>query len=303
MRVACPYGRRTAATSSCYTIYQRNRRSGVSMRSTPFAGASVTIIAVAILLSPKTVCVARASSAPRSAGSEALRRDFTNPPIGARPRVWWHWMNGNVTQEGIRRDLEWTHRIGLGRVQTFDASFDTPQLVTERLEFMTSPWKEAFRSATILADRLGLEFAIASAPGWSESGGPWVKPEEAMKKIVWMESRLRGGVRFEGRLPDPPHNIGPFQDIPVTWGLHSPTGPAPPQANPSFYRDIAVIAYRLPDADQSMAELRPAVTSSAGALDTSLLWDGYLNRSIHLPYGKNGEPSWILVDFGHPQLI
>ena len=46
--------------------------------------------------------------------SDALKQGFENPPNGARPRVWWHWMNGNITKEGIKLDLEWMHRVGLG---------------------------------------------------------------------------------------------------------------------------------------------------------------------------------------------
>ena len=48
--------------------------------------------------------------------SDPLQSGFENPPSGARPRVWWHWMNGNITQEGIKMDLEWMHqrRVSVG---------------------------------------------------------------------------------------------------------------------------------------------------------------------------------------------
>jgi hypothetical protein len=67
----------------------------------------------------------------------------------------------------------------------------TPQIVEKRLVYMTPEWKDAFRFTTRLADFLGLEMAIAGSPGWSESGGPWVKPEQAMKKFVWSETSGR----------------------------------------------------------------------------------------------------------------
>ena len=47
-----------------------------------------------------------------------LMRDFLSPPVIAKPRVWWHWMDGNITKEGIRLDLEWMHRVGIGGAQT-----------------------------------------------------------------------------------------------------------------------------------------------------------------------------------------
>jgi hypothetical protein len=111
--------------------------------------------------------------------TDSLKSGFENPPKGARPRVWWHWMNGNITKEGIKLDLEWMHRVGLGGFQNFDAALATPQVVDHRLAYMTPEWKDAFKYAITLGDHLGLEEAIAGSPGWSESGGPWVPAPRA----------------------------------------------------------------------------------------------------------------------------
>src|SRR5689334_7203444 len=127
---------------------------------------------------------------------DKLQQEFKNPPNSARPRVWWHWMNGNISKEGIKLDLEWMKRVGIGGLQNFDAALNTPKVVEKRLAYMTPEWKDAFRYAVQLADSLGLEMAIASSPGWSETGGPWVKPEQAMKKFVWSETRVQGGQKF-----------------------------------------------------------------------------------------------------------
>ena len=50
------------------------------------------------------LCIAGAALA-QNAG-DPLKKGFDDPPGGARPRVWWHWMNGNISQEGIKLDLE-----------------------------------------------------------------------------------------------------------------------------------------------------------------------------------------------------
>ncbi len=63
---------------------------------------------------------------------------------------------------------------------------------------MTPEWKDAFLFTTMLADSLGLEMTIAGSPGWSESGGPWVTPAQAMKKLVWSEVRIDEGKSFNG---------------------------------------------------------------------------------------------------------
>jgi hypothetical protein len=81
-------------------------------------------------------------------------------------------MNGNITKDGIKLDLEWMHRAGLGGFQSFDAALETPQVVRKRLIYMTPEWKDAFKYATVLGEELGFEEAIAGSPGLSESGGP-----------------------------------------------------------------------------------------------------------------------------------
>ena len=58
---------------------------------------------------------------------DPLKSGFENPPEGARPRVWWHWMNGNITKEGIKLDLEWMHRVGIAGFQNFDAAIKHPR--------------------------------------------------------------------------------------------------------------------------------------------------------------------------------
>lgn len=234
---------------------------------------------------------------------DELKAAFASPPNTARPRVWWHWLNGNITKQGIQQDLEWMQRVGLGGLQNFDAAFNTPKLVEQRLEFMTPSWKDAFNFTAHTADRLGLELSIAGSPGWSESGGPWVKPEEGMKKLVWSETRVEGGTAFTGRLPQPPSTLGPFQDVQAVWGLSTFAGPAPLKPVTELYRDIAVVAYRLPAVERSMPELHPKITSSAGAVEAALLWDGRFKRAVHLPYLKSGEPAWIQFDFGRPRAI
>lgn len=115
--------------------------------------------------------------------ADSLKQGFENPPPSAKPRVWWHWMNGNISKEGIKLDLEWMHRVGIAGFQNFDAALQTPQVVDKRLAYMTPEWKDAFRYAIQQGDLLGMEKAIAGSPGWSESGGPWVPGSHGMKSM------------------------------------------------------------------------------------------------------------------------
>jgi hypothetical protein len=236
------------------------------------------------------------------AGAQAqdLKTGFQTPPDAAKPRVWWHWMNGNITQEGIQKDLEWMKSVGIGGFQNFDANLFTPVVVPKKLVFMTPEWKESFRFTTQQADKLGLEMAIAGSPGWSVTGGPWVPPQDAMKKYVWTETRVSGGQNFSGKLPQPSDATGKFQNVKLESGglMGGFVGEVP-----SFYRDAMVLAYRLPSGDKTMAELKPKVTSSGGTFTLQTLTDGNLTNASTLPPGKVGEEIWIQYEFDQPQTI
>lgn len=227
-----------------------------------------------------------------------LEKGFRNPPESAKPRVWWHWMNGNITKEGIRADLEWMKRTGIGGFQNFDAGLTTPQIVQKRLTYMTPEWKDAFLFTTRLADSLGLEMAIAGSPGWSESGGPWVTPAQAMKKLVWSEIRIEGGKTFSGMLPAPPSTTGRFQNIASGYSRSDPS-----QKIPEFYTDAAVIAYKLPENYLSFSELDPRITSSSGKFELMQLTDGDLSNSVLLPAAKPEQKAWIQFEFREPQVV
>ncbi|MDR1623381.1 MAG: hypothetical protein LBS04_00165 [Tannerellaceae bacterium] len=223
-----------------------------------------------------------------------LEQGFLTPPEESKPRVWWHWMNGNITKEGIRADLEWMKRVGIGGFQNFDAGLSTPPVVEKRLVYMTPEWKEAFRFTAELADSLGLEMAIAGSPGWSESGGPWVKPEEAMKKYVWTETRIEGGNPYSGTLPKPYSVSGPFQNLSAERGMGSS-----PYKSPDYYADAAVIAWRMPESEISLSELNPKIASSGGNFALAELTDGDLVKSSLLPFAPEGQSAWIQFEFPH----
>lgn len=256
------------------------------------------ILATTTLLTPAALAQSEAATGTSPAAADALAQQFQDPPMEARPRVWWHWMNGNVTKDGIAKDLAWMKRVGIGGLQNFDADLDTPQVVEKRLVYMTPEWKDAFRFAASEADRLGLELAIAASPGWSETGGPWVKAEDGLKKVVWAETRVKGGRKFAGKLPKPPVTTGPFLDMPGSDPLAKITGEKGFKA-PELYRDIAVLAVP----DSGVAEVVPAYSSAGIALDAAALSDQSLTTGVTLPRGPVEAPTTLMASFAKPQTI
>lgn len=228
--------------------------------------------------------------------TDPLAQGFASPPQEARPRTWWHWMNGNITKAGITKDLAWLKSVGMGGVQAFDASLNTPQVVDRRLVYMTPEWKDAFAFADAEAERLGLELAIASSPGWSHTGGPWVAPADAMKKLVWAETLVAGGKPIAAPLTPLPDTTGPFQSIGLFDPLHPPEK-QPPQL--SSGRPIAVLAVPVAAAPVPLPrlELEDGTPLSGGAVT-----DADLESGVSIPLGADRSGA-VIARFDTPQTV
>jgi hypothetical protein len=224
--------------------------------------------------------------------ADALDRGFVDPPDSAKPRTWWHWTGGNVTKEGITKDLEWMKRVGIAGAQLADVSFGSGQTIENKIEFGSPEWLECVRHAAAQAQRLGLELAIFSSAGWSETGGPWVKPEQAMKKLVWSETVVQGPGQFAGKLPQPPSSNGAFQNLAA--------GGRRPQQDPTWYGDSAVVAFPTPAAEVDMVALHPKVTTSAGDIDTAPLFDDDWNSAATIRAPAAGTAAWLQIEFAQP---
>jgi hypothetical protein len=220
-----------------------------------------------------------------------LREGFQNPPESAWPRTWWHWTRGAISKDGITKDLEWMKRAGIAGFQLADVSFGSGQMVKPPVDFGSDEWLDALKHAAKEADRLDLEMALFSSPGWSITGGPWVKPHEAMKKLVWSKTEVAGPREFREKLPQPPTNNGPFQDI----GGRS--------RDPEFYEDVRVIAFRTPEAEIPESDDQPTITASSDDIESELLIDEHFNKSATIKPSEKDEPAWIQYSFDKPQTI
>ena len=180
------------------------------------------------------------SAAALNGGPDDIITSFQNPSREARPYVWWHWMDGEVSLDGIKKDLEWMDAVGIAGFHQFDAGgVNMPKAAPFKRPYLSESWKEAFRYAVAKADSLGMEMTVASAPGWSSTGGPWVSPEDAMKKLEWQTVEVQGG-KVDIQLPELQKITGPYRDI-ARNAEHVSVDP--------YGYDIAVIAVRLPKDD------------------------------------------------------
>lgn len=222
---------------------------------------------------------------------DPLWRSFVEPDDDDRPRVWWHWMDGNIDPVGVERDLRWLHWVGVRGVQLFDGGMGMPCVVPEPVRPGAATWTDAVATAARVTRELGMELAVATSAGWSASGAPWVAPADAMKKVVWSQASVEGG-EVDIVLPTPPSVTGLYLDSP-RWGA--------PLREP-WMIDWRVIAF--PD-DPGHDPLRPdRVTASSAIGEASALTDGSFDASVPLPRDPDGWSSaWIQQEFDQPVTV
>lgn len=235
----------------------------------------------------------------RTTAREIAWDALVNPPDDARPRVWWHWMDGNIDPLGLERDLRWLHSVGVRGVQIFDGGMGVPVVVPEPVRPGAHAWDEAVGIAVTTAAELGLEVAVATSAGWSAAGGPWVAPCDSMKKVVWAEAVVNGDAFVDIALPPLPDAQGDYQDAPL-WGS---------SGEPRWSTTWRVLA--LP-ADDAHEPLRPARTTAGpvlvGAADdacaTATLTDGAFASGIELPRDPDGwSTAWMEHEFDGPVTV
>ena len=214
-----------------------------------------------------------------------LETGFKNPPKSAKPHTWWHWINGNISKEGITADLEAMKRFGLAGAQIFNVDVGIP--VGDR-PFMSDRWKEAIGWAFKEARRLDMEIDIHNGAGWSSSGGPWVTPENSMQDLTWSETSVHGPIHFEGSLPEPDKKMGFYEDI----ACYAIRKPADDKFRVDNIRQKAAFERGDRISPDSSAIPGDSVTPLADIKQTTVGPDGKV--SIDLPEGD-----WTLIRMGH----
>ena len=206
--------------------------------------------------------------------TNSLEVQFLNPPKSSRPAVWWVWMNGCVTQEGIVADVKALDRVGVGELLNF-STVQNPKLnAMGPVEFFSSSWRQMFGFSLKEAERLGMRYSQHNAEGWTGSGGPWISVENSMQTLTWSETIVRGPQVFDAILSEP------FSRL-------------------KHYRDIALYAFPAPkDAGIDFRKAAPKVVASSPSFPVEKLLDGDLGAAVTLIAQKDA-PS-VLFEFQEP---
>jgi (4-O-methyl)-D-glucuronate---lignin esterase len=192
--------------------------------------------------------------------ADSLANGFVHPPDSARPWVYWYFMDGNLTGQGMKADLEAMKQAGIGGAIFLEVNIGIPR---GPVDFMSPRWQDLFADAVDEAARLGIQIAVGAGPGWCGTGGPWIKPQLAMQDLVAGVTNVAGPAQFSAVLPLPQPRK-PF------FGLGTLT-PELKKEWEDFYRDVAVLAFptpagtnRIPDVDEKALYFRAPFSSAPG---------------------------------------
>ncbi len=191
---------------------------------------------------------------------DKIKKSFANPPDSVRPGVYWYFMDGNLSREQMTADLESMKKAGIGNVIFLEVNVGVPR---GKVDFLSTEWQELFTHALKESKRLGITFTMGVGPGWTGSGGPWVKAEESMRHLVSSLVEVNGENNEIIKLPIP-------DPCPPFFGESNLT-PELKEKWKAYYQDVAVLAFptlkgkeKIEDIDEKALYVRAPYTSMPG---------------------------------------
>jgi len=145
-----------------------------------------------------------------TAKMKALETGFALAPDSIQTSIYWYLISDNISKEGVIKDLESMKKVGITRA--FIGNMGLEHVPYGKVKFLSEEWWDCIHTALKTATRLGIEIGIFNSPGWSQSGGPWVKPHQAMRYLTSSEISVRGPLSIKRKLVKP--NLD-FQDVKV----------------------------------------------------------------------------------------
>ncbi|MEY4386666.1 MAG: hypothetical protein RLY20_1949, partial [Verrucomicrobiota bacterium] len=209
----------------------------------------------------------------RAALTNTLETGFSNPPDQTKPWCYWYWISDNMSKDGITRDLEAMKRVGIGEALIGNIFLEGQP--AGRVKVLSEEWWGLVEHAIREGSRIGVDIGMFNCPGWSQSGGPWIKPDQTMRYVAASEMRVAGPNKFSETLSAPA----------------------------ALFQDIAVLAFPAPQDDaDSLAARSPRVTCTPAMPTAAKLVDGDLTTALTIATGpaKKRKPVTIDIEMASP---
>ena len=233
----------------------------------------MTRLSIALYLTITSVFVLAPSisGAQRQAAATAsvsLEAGFAQPPEQTKPWCYWYWISDNISKKGITHDLEAMARVGIG--EALIGNIFLNDVPAGNVKVFSPEWWGLIEHALREGGRTGVNIGLFNCPGWSQSGGPWIQPNQTMRYLVSSETRVTGPFKFDRKLPAPT----------------------------AQFQDVAVIAFPAPSNDSdSLAAKSPTVTCTPAAVGAENVMDGDISTAVEFPGGAGRGKNVFTIEF------
>lgn len=190
-----------------------------------------------------------------------IESSFRNIPDSVQTSVYWYWVSDNISKEGVVKDLQAMKKVGINRafIGNIGLNEGYSRIPYGKVKIFTDEWWDILHIAFKTATDLDIEIGIFNSPGWSQSGGPWIKPEQSMRYLNSSEIVVTGPQQFNQKLIAP---------------------------NADFQR-VNVIAYKAPvDFGLTLRAFNPKITSVPELSDIKNIMDGDVSTQIRVQGNK-----------------
>ena len=196
-----------------------------------------------------------------------LKKTFQKPGNSVQTSIYWYWISDNISKEGVIKDLFAMKRAGINRA--FIGNIGLEETPYGKVIMFSDSWWNILHTALKTATELDIEIGIFNSPGWSQSGGPWVKSGQAMRYLISSEKTVQGPVNLQTILKKP---IPDFQDV-------------------------RVIAYPKPKGKgKTFASLKPVISASVQISSLENSNDSNFSTVMNFPEGKSFSVDYKTVD-------
>ncbi len=215
-----------------------------------------------------TFCASQCSEEKPALSPESLESGFVTPPDSIQTSVYWYWISDHLSKEGVVKDLHAMKEVGINRA--FIGNIGINNLPFGKVKIWSDEWWDVLHAALKTATELNIEIGIFNSPGWSQSGGPWIKPEQSMRYLTSSKTTVKGPQKISIPLPKPE----------------------------GFFQDVKVIAYPVTTGNQnSLTVQNTAISSSPSITELAKIIDKNNTTGINIP--ESGEFS-IFFDTKEP---
>ncbi|WP_139959684.1 glycosyl hydrolase [Flavicella sediminum] len=145
---------------------------------------------------------------------EKLKAGFITPTDDNTLWCYWYWIGDDISKDGITKDLEAMKAAGIGGALIGNIN---PDEKDGKVPMLSEEWWSHMVHAVNEGKRIGVDIGAFNCPGWSQSGGPWVKSDMAMRYVTYSEVKLEGGKNIDVQLAQP------FEEFQDTYVLAFPS--------------------------------------------------------------------------------